>query len=264
MPRTEIHPLPWFRDHLTKLDRHIDPEKDRELTESIKAHGILQPPGALPDGTAVFGRRRVRCGLAAGLKETLFYILDKPMSEDEVKILELTENIDRQDFTDPELYLRIKDLWARNPTWQRQDLAAKIHKSASMLTRILCIDDLIPEAREAFLAGQFGFSKAYAISKAKSEQGQRDMLAAIRTGASRDEAEHHRRRGHGAAASTIRMKRVKIAMPQGASVVVSGKELSMADLVELLSETLKQARKAADQYDVKTWVRMMADQAKAR
>ncbi len=60
------------------------------------------------------------------------------------------------------------------------------------------------------------------------------------------------------------MKRVKIAMPQGASVVVSGKELSMADLVELLSETLKQARKAADQYDVKTWVRMMADQAKAR
>jgi hypothetical protein len=132
------------------------------------------------------------------------------------------------------------------------------------LTRILCIDDLIPEAKEAFLAGQFGFSKAYAISKAGSEQGQHEMLAAIRSGASRDEAEKRRQRARDESASAIRMKRVKIEMPQGASVVVSGKELSMADLVELLSEIVKQARKAADQYDVKTWVRMMADQAKAR
>ncbi len=52
-------------------------------------------------------------------------------------------------------------------------------------------------------------------------------------------------------------------MPQGASVVVSGPELSMSDLVELLSETLKEARKAAEQFDVKTWVRMMADKARA-
>lgn len=261
MPKLEIHPLTWPWDDSPA--RHIDEEKDRELTESIKAHGILQPPGVLAAGKVVFGRRRVRCGLAAGLKETLFYILDKPVSEDEVPILELTENIQRQDLTEPELYLRIKDVWARNPTWQRQDLAAKISKSTSMLTRILSVDGLIPEAREAFLAGEFGFSKAYAIFKAGTEQGQRDMLAAIRSGASRDEAERRRRREQGRAAPAVRMRRVKIAMPQGASVIVSGNDLSMSDLVELLSETLKEARRAAEQYDVKTFQSMMRDKAKA-
>ena len=56
---------------------------------------------------------------------------------------------------------------------------------------------------------------------------------------------------------------MKIAMPRGATVVISGNELSMAEVVELLSETLKEARKAADQYDVNTFVRMMRDKAKA-
>jgi hypothetical protein len=56
---------------------------------------------------------------------------------------------------------------------------------------------------------------------------------------------------------------VKIAMPQGASVVISGNELSMTDVVELLVETLKEARKAAEQYDVKTFQSMMRDKAKA-
>jgi hypothetical protein len=56
---------------------------------------------------------------------------------------------------------------------------------------------------------------------------------------------------------------VKIAMPQGASVVISGNDLSMSDVVELLAETLKEARKAAEQYDVKTFQSMMRDKSKA-
>ncbi len=51
-------------------------------------------------------------------------------------------------------------------------------------------------------------------------------------------------------------------MPQGASVVISGNDLSMSDVVELLAETLKEARKAAEQYDVKTWQAMMRDKAR--
>jgi uncharacterized lipoprotein YbaY len=61
----------------------------------------------------------------------------------------------------------------------------------------------------------------------------------------------------------VKLSRVKIAMPQEASVVVTGSALSMADVVDLLSQTLKEARKAAEQYDVKTFVSMMKDRAKA-
>jgi ParB family chromosome partitioning protein len=48
-------------------------------------------------------------------------------------------------------------------------------------------------------------------------------------------------------------------MPDGATVVLSGRKLGMAEVVELLSETLKEARKAADLYDIKTFQSMMAD-----
>jgi hypothetical protein len=37
----------------------------------------------------------------------------------------------------------------------------------------------------------------------------------------------------------------------------------MAEVVDLLNETLKEARKAVDQYDVRTWQSMMKDKAKA-
>ena len=64
-------------------------------------------------------------------------------------------------------------------------------------------------------------------------------------------------------APAVRLSRVKIAMPQGASVVVSGNDLGMGEVVELLTSTLQAARKAADQFDVKTFVSMMRDRAKA-
>lgn len=70
-------------------------------------------------------------------------------------------------------------------------------------------------------------------------------------------------RRDGKQATAVKVARVKVAMP-GANLVITGAELSMAGVVELLGETLKEARKAAEQYDVKTWVRMMADKAKAR
>ena len=60
----------------------------------------------------------------------------------------------------------------------------------------------------------------------------------------------------------MKLSRVKIAMPQ-ATVVISGKELSMAEVVDLLADTLKEARRAADQFDVKTWQSMMKDKAKS-
>lgn len=261
MPKTELHPLTWAKDDST-LPRHIDSEQDRELAESIRAYGILQPPGVLPNGKIVFGRRRVRCALAAGLKETLFYILDKPMSEDDVKILELTENIQRQDLEEREFYLAVKELAGRNPSWSRQELAAKIGKSASMMTRIFCIDDLIPAAREAFLAGAFGFSKAYAISKARSEQGQQAMLAAILSGASRDEAERQGRKQRNATAVAVKVSRIKCPV-SGAVVQISGEGLSLDDAIEAAQEWIKEAKKASEQgLDAKTFERVCRDRAK--
>ncbi len=62
---------------------------------------------------------------------------------------------------------RAANSWRSIPTWLKKDLAAALHFDASMVTRILSVDELIPEAKEAFLAGKFGFSKAYAIVRGR-------------------------------------------------------------------------------------------------
>ena len=95
-----------------------------------------------------------------------------------------------------------------------------------------------------------------------SESDQAALLALKLSGASRDAIVHAGRKSRSGSTSAVKLSRVKIAMPQ-ATVVISGKELSMAEVVDLLAETLKEARKAADQFDVKTWQSMMKDKAKS-
>ena len=259
----ETRALTWFRPDPKQARKHTDAEEDRQLTESIREHGILQPPGALPDGKGIFGHRRVRCALAAGRKEAVFYLLDKPMSESEVRILQLTENIQRQDLTDVDLYLAVTELMALNPAWLKKDIAAHLHKDASMVTRILCVADLIPAAREAFLDGAFGFSKAYTIVKAGSEPGQRQMLASLLSGTSRDEGERQVRRQRHAQAPAVRVSRVKCPLPSGAVVQVSGEGINLDEAIEAAQEWVKEAKKAREQgLDAKTFERVCRDKAK--
>ena len=107
-----------------------------------------------------------------------------------------------------------------------------------------------------------GISDCYAASKLPEDE-QAGLLALKLSGASRDTIERAGRQKRATTAPTVRLSRVKIAMPQGASVVVSGGDLGMSEVVELLSETLKEARRAAEQYDVKTFQSMMKDRSKA-
>jgi ParB family transcriptional regulator, chromosome partitioning protein len=130
-----------------------------------------------------------------------------------------------------------------------------------MVTRLLSPSKCVPAWQEALKAGKVGISDCYAASKLE-EKEQAELLALKLNGNSRDAIEQAGRRNRTKAAHAVRLSRVKIAMPQGASVVVSGNDLSMSDVVELLAETLKEARKAAEQCDVKTFQSMMKDKAK--
>jgi len=105
-----------------------------------------------------------------------------------------------------------------------------------------------------------GISDWAAISKV-SEQEQHALLAAKLSGASRDDLER-RRKVRNAKSQDVKLSRVKVSLG-GNSVVLTGKDLGMTEVVTLLGEVLKEARKAAEQFDVKTWQAMMRDKAKA-
>ena len=264
MTQLTSKPLNWFKVN-PQVRKFFDEEELRQLGESMKAHGQLQPVLARPDGTLIAGERRWRAAQLAGLKELQVIITEKPLSDTEIRLIQLTENLHRADLSDAEVYRAVQELWALNPTWLKKDLAAHLHKDASMVTRILCVDELVPAAREAFLAGSFGFSKAYTICKTGSEQGQQHMLAALLSGTSRDEGERQVRQQRNAQAPAVRVSRIKCPLPSGATVQVSGEGISLDDAIEATQEALKALKKAReDGLDSKTAQAVFRDKAKVR
>lgn len=241
--------------------KQFDEDSLQRHKESLKRDGQLRPLLVLRDGTLVAGERTLRAAKLAGLTHVDVKVLEGEVSPSEIKKLQLIENLMREGLSDAEIYMGCKEFAAVNPEMLKKDLMAELHFDASMAARIFAVDELIPEAKEAFLNGAFGFSKAYAIVKG-SKQEQQQKLAGILAGATRDEVERQARMTR-SKSPAVKLSRVKIAMPQGASVVLTGGSLSMADVIDLLSQTLKEARKAAEQYDVKTFVSMMRDKSKA-
>jgi ParB family transcriptional regulator, chromosome partitioning protein len=257
----EKKPLSWFK-HDPNQPRKAFAEDDlRSLGESMKAHGQLQPVGAKPDGTLLWGERRWRAAESVGMKELSVIITDKPLSDAEVRVIQLTENMHRADLSGFEKWTACAELMCMNPHWQLKDLAESLRLDPSMVTRLLSPSRCIEEVQDALRDGKIGIAVCYELSHLGPEE-QKRLLALKLAGASRDEVARQGRKQRNGNTPAVRMSRVKISMAE-ATVVITGCDLGMAEVVELLSETLKEARKAADQYDVKTFQSMMRDKAKA-
>jgi ParB/RepB/Spo0J family partition protein len=235
--------------------KHFDEESLRRHGETLKKDGQLRPLLVLPDGTLVAGERTLRAAKLAGITHLDVKVLEEELSPTEVKKLQLIENLCRENLTDAEIYLACRELMALNPGWLKKDCAAAVHLDASMITRVFGVDELIPEAKEAFLAGKFGFSKAYVIAKAPKEEQPR-KLADILSGASRDEVERKGRIGRGKNPDAKKVSRVKIVLPNGETVVVCGSGLNMARLGDVLIQAQKEVRKAAPEHDIKSFQSM--------
>jgi ParB family chromosome partitioning protein len=254
-------PLAFFKTDPNQPRKQFTEADLRSLGASMKSLGQLQPVGAMPDGTLLWGERRLRAAQLVGLKELQVIITDRKLSDSEIRLIQLTENMHRADLTAPEKSLSMVGLLELNPGWTNKELAAHLHLDPSSVTRYLAYRDGTAELQKAYLSEQIDLTRMYAIVKLPLLK-QNEALALALSGASRDAIERSGRKNRDGQAAAVRLSRVKIAMPQGASVVVSGKELTMTDLVDLLGETLKEARKAAEQFDVKTFQAMMRDKAR--
>jgi ParB family chromosome partitioning protein len=248
-----------------KLPDDADPRKEQwekdldRLGDDMLARGVLVPLLVRLDGTIIDGWRRWLAALRKGIKELPVIVTDTP--EAEIPAIQLATVFHKADLMAGEKWLKCSEILATHPGWQLKDLAEFLHLDPSMLTRLLSPSKCIAAWQEALKDGKVGISDCYAASKLP-ESEQAGLLALKLSGASRDQIERAGRKSRNGKSASVKLARVKIAMPE-ATLVITGKELSMAGVVELLSETLKQARRAAEQYDVRTWQSMMKDKAKA-
>jgi ParB-like chromosome segregation protein Spo0J len=257
----EHRPLEWFKPDEKELARHDDPEKIRDLGQDMVANGQLQAVGATEDGRLIWGHGRLLAARSAGIKTLEVKLFPASLSNTQFKLIRAAENLQRKELTGYEKWLLCADLLRDNPTWQLKELAEDhLHLDPSMVTRLLSPSKCVAEVQNALRENKIGISDCYEFSQ-ENAQRQMELLSMKLAGASRN-AIKDARKSRNTKATSVKLSRVKIAMPQGATVVISGNGLSMSGVVELLAETLKEARKAAAQYDVKTFQSMMKDRAK--
>lgn len=253
-------PLNWFKT-APQVRRHFEEADLRQLGESLKVKQ-LQPVLARTDGTLLAGERRLRAATLAGLTDLQVIISDEPLSETQIKVLQLTENLHRADLRDSEKWRACEELLRLNPGWSNKDLAAHLKLGESTVTKYLAPSRCCPAVQQALETGQIGVTAVYEISRVPAEQ-QPDLLRLKLAGTSRDGLAEHVRKQKRDLTSQVRVRRIACPLPSGISIVASGEELSLDDLIEALGDAQKEAKRAREQgLDAKTFSAVMKDKSK--
>jgi ParB family chromosome partitioning protein len=143
---------------VSQIDNNVDqPRKAfdkaamEELTDSIKAHGVLQPILVTPVGSRymiVAGERRWRASKLAGLKEIPAVV--KLFNVKQIAEIAIVENLQRDDLNDMELALGIKKLMGEHSLTQEK-VAERIGKPRSTVANMLRLTTL-PEYIQGLIA----------------------------------------------------------------------------------------------------------------
>ena len=143
----------------------FNPKEMQELTDSIKANGILQPLTVrdLEDGKfeLIAGERRLRSAREAGLETVPVYILS---IEADVEMMEyaLIENIQRVDLNPIEEAEGYAILCGKYNLAQ-EEIAKRVGKSRPAIANVLRLLKLPPEIKSALKSGDISAGHARAI-----------------------------------------------------------------------------------------------------
>ena len=246
----------------SQVRKEFAEEPMNELVASIKEHGILQPPLVTKAGKLLSGERRTIAAGKAGLKEIQVIVTDRVLSDMEVRVIQLTENMIRQDLTGFEKWRGCAELMCMNPTWEMKDLAKHLGIDASMVTRLVSPSKCSGEWQDALAAGTVSISDCYAASKLESKD-QAGLLALKLSGASRDQLEQAGRKKRNGSTSAVRVSCIKIALLNDINVVIKGEGIDLDQGIEALKDAIKEMTKGRDQgLDAKTLVAVCKNKAK--
>lgn len=163
IPINEIRPNPY------QPRKSFNEEALRELSESIKNHGVFQPiivKKGIRGYDLIAGERRLRASKMAGLDKIPAIVKD--FSDDEMREIALLENIQRENLTAIELAWAYKGI-IDNLDIRQEDLALRIGKSRSHITNTLGLLNLPEEVQKMILNGELSMGHARVLSKMADE-----------------------------------------------------------------------------------------------
>jgi len=207
----------------------FDEAKLDELAGSLREHGLLQPIRVRPNPAAVgrfflvAGERRWRAAQRVPMVEIDAIVLAQRTGEDRTKIEQVIENLQREDVNAIEEGESYRVLM-RSLGCSQAELARRLSKSTSHVSRMLAVADLDEETRRKIVAGELNYLDALR---------ERDRLAAAAKG--KPASPRPRRRPA--------VPRGTIPTPFGTVKLKRGKTL--AELVEYLRTLVDQDKRDA-------------------
>lgn len=158
---------------------HFDEKALRELSQSIKALGVIQPITLRKDGDKfeiISGERRYRASQLAGLKTIPSYI--RLVNDQELLEMALVENIQREDLDPIEIALTYQRLLEELKMTQ-ENLSDRVGKERSTITNSLRLLKLAPDIQNAIREGVISAGHGRAILGVESEENQKLLFEKI-------------------------------------------------------------------------------------
>ena len=162
---------------------HIDEDELKDLTRSIKLHGLIQPIAVIKVGYDKYilkaGQRRWLAHKALGLKTIKAIVQEEtilPKKENEKALFEIAimENTHRDDLNPLELALSLRNAMDQNLYKNLEELSIALSKSKSYVSKVLkvlSLEDVIIKDLEANKSTN-DIESLYEIQKIKNTQEQ--------------------------------------------------------------------------------------------
>jgi len=152
--------------------KHFDEDKLKELSDSIKQHGLLQPIVVISHEDRyilIAGERRLRASKLAKFETIKAIVAQIELDELRLRELALVENIQRENLNPIELAVSYKELIEVHKI-THDELSNIVHKSRSQITNTLRLLNLDEYTQNALIEGKISQGHAKILVNVPSEK----------------------------------------------------------------------------------------------
>jgi len=163
--------------------KSFDEDSLKELAQSIRQHGVIQPITVRPNGDRymiITGERRWRAARLAGLKTIPAIVKD--LNDNDILEIALIENIQREDLNPIEQAKALKMLIEKF-NFTQEDLAERLGKNRSTIANTMRLLNLSENVQNMIINGKLSEGHARALLGVSSKKMQEELaITASNTG----------------------------------------------------------------------------------
>lgn len=178
MLSNKVQRIPIDSIQINRDDRQRREIDVSDIIESVKRRGVLTPICVTKSGRLIFGERRLTAARQAGHTDILARIAPDDLSEHDLQLLELEENIMRAELAWQDKALAMSRLYTLSGATSREAFAASIGYSTSFVYRNLDAAEEIASGNERVINAPT-VAKAINVVERQREREENNALADI-------------------------------------------------------------------------------------